>query len=142
MTKTWAPAAPSSRAVSAPIPREPPVTRATRRASGPFTSVLPPLRLRYYDLGQRAEEGRRGRGDRRGFGRTGTLSLHSALETLGYGPCHHMREVLGDADATATATAARTRRSPGSSGTTKRSRPPRRSGTSWVDRWSSGSGAG
>ncbi|UJW30472.1 sulfotransferase family protein [Saccharothrix sp. AJ9571] len=36
-----------------------------------------------------------------GFGRTGTLSLHSALETLGYGPCHHMREVLGNADATA-----------------------------------------
>lgn len=29
-----------------------------------------------------------------GFGRTGTLSLKSALETLGYGPCHHMLEVM------------------------------------------------
>jgi len=25
-----------------------------------------------------------------GFGRTGTLSLRTALETLGHGPCHHM----------------------------------------------------
>lgn len=25
-----------------------------------------------------------------GFGRTGTLSMKSALETLGFGPCHHM----------------------------------------------------
>jgi Sulfotransferase domain len=25
-----------------------------------------------------------------GFGRTGTLSLKNALETLGFGPCHHM----------------------------------------------------
>ncbi|MFF3442453.1 sulfotransferase family protein [Streptosporangium sp. NPDC002721] len=29
-----------------------------------------------------------------GFGRTGTLSLKTALERLGYGPCHHMKEVL------------------------------------------------
>ena len=29
-----------------------------------------------------------------GFGRTGTLSLKLALETLGFGPCYHMFEVL------------------------------------------------
>ena len=29
-----------------------------------------------------------------GFGRTGTLSLKIALEQLGFGPCHHMKEVL------------------------------------------------
>lgn len=29
-----------------------------------------------------------------GFGRTGTASLKRALETLGFGPCHHMSEVL------------------------------------------------
>jgi len=29
-----------------------------------------------------------------GFGRTGTLSLKSALEALGFGPCYHMMEVL------------------------------------------------
>lgn len=29
-----------------------------------------------------------------GFGRTGTLSLKKALETLGLGPCYHMEEVL------------------------------------------------
>jgi len=29
-----------------------------------------------------------------GFGRTGTLSLKLALEDLGFGPCHHMKEVL------------------------------------------------
>lgn len=29
-----------------------------------------------------------------GFGRTGTASLKRALELLGYGPCHHMSEVL------------------------------------------------
>lgn len=29
-----------------------------------------------------------------GFGRTGTLSLKTALERLGFGPCHHMLEVL------------------------------------------------
>jgi Sulfotransferase domain len=29
-----------------------------------------------------------------GFGRTGTLSLKLALEELGFGPCHHMKEVL------------------------------------------------
>ena len=28
-----------------------------------------------------------------GFGRTGTLSLKFALETLGVGPCHHMHEI-------------------------------------------------
>jgi len=28
------------------------------------------------------------------LGRTGTLSLKRALETLGFGPCHHMDEVL------------------------------------------------
>ncbi|GGK73618.1 sulfotransferase family protein [Sphaerisporangium melleum] len=31
-----------------------------------------------------------------GFGRTGTLTLKTALERLGLGPCHHMTEVLGD----------------------------------------------
>ena len=31
-----------------------------------------------------------------GFGRTGTLSLKAALEQLGYGPCHHMNEVIAD----------------------------------------------
>lgn len=29
-----------------------------------------------------------------GFGRTGTKSLKAALETLGYGPCHHMHEIV------------------------------------------------
>jgi len=29
-----------------------------------------------------------------GFGRTGTTSLKTALEILGFGPCHHMDEVL------------------------------------------------
>ena len=29
-----------------------------------------------------------------GFGRTGTLSLKEALEKLGFGPCHHMKEVI------------------------------------------------
>ncbi|GHH66850.1 sulfotransferase family protein [Streptosporangium violaceochromogenes] len=29
-----------------------------------------------------------------GFGRTGTLSLKTALERLGFGPCHHMVEVM------------------------------------------------
>lgn len=31
-----------------------------------------------------------------GFGRTGTLSLKQALETLGFGPCYHMTELLKD----------------------------------------------
>jgi hypothetical protein len=31
-----------------------------------------------------------------GLGRTGTLTLKTALETLGFGPCHHMTEVLAD----------------------------------------------
>lgn len=30
-----------------------------------------------------------------GFGRTGTASLKSALEALGFGPCYHMFEVIG-----------------------------------------------
>ncbi|MFI6603938.1 sulfotransferase family protein [Nonomuraea sp. NPDC050536] len=29
-----------------------------------------------------------------GFGRTGTLSMKVALEQLGFGPCHHMSEVV------------------------------------------------
>ena len=29
-----------------------------------------------------------------GFGRTGTMSLKTALEQLGFGPCHHMEQVL------------------------------------------------
>ncbi|WP_460333926.1 sulfotransferase family protein [Actinoallomurus acanthiterrae] len=29
-----------------------------------------------------------------GFGRTGTLSLKLALERLGFGPCHHMLELI------------------------------------------------
>lgn len=29
-----------------------------------------------------------------GFGRTGTKSLKEALERLGFGPCHHMYEIL------------------------------------------------
>ncbi len=31
-----------------------------------------------------------------GFGRTGTYSLKAALELLGFGPCHHMSEVVPD----------------------------------------------
>lgn len=31
-----------------------------------------------------------------GFGRTGTASLKIALEELGFGPCHHMHEVLAN----------------------------------------------
>ncbi len=31
-----------------------------------------------------------------GFGRTGTYSLKLALEQLGFGPCHHMEDVLKD----------------------------------------------
>jgi len=31
-----------------------------------------------------------------GFARTGTLSLRTALETLGYGPCYHMMDVMSD----------------------------------------------
>ena len=30
-----------------------------------------------------------------GFGRTGTTSLKAALEQIGFGPCHHMDEVVG-----------------------------------------------
>ena len=31
-----------------------------------------------------------------GFGRTGTMSLKLALEQLGFGPCHHMVEVINN----------------------------------------------
>ena len=31
-----------------------------------------------------------------GFGRTGTDSMREALEILGFGPCHHMRELIND----------------------------------------------
>lgn len=31
-----------------------------------------------------------------GFGRTGTMSTKAALEQLGFGPCHHMVEVMGN----------------------------------------------
>jgi len=31
-----------------------------------------------------------------GYGRTGTLTLKTALEMLGFGPCHHMLEVMGN----------------------------------------------
>ncbi|MDO8289411.1 MAG: sulfotransferase [Parvibaculum sp.] len=41
-----------------------------------------------------------------GFGRTGTLSLKAALETLGLGPCHHMIEVFGNPKQAPTWTAA------------------------------------
>lgn len=33
-----------------------------------------------------------------GFGRTGTHSMKEALEVLGFGPCHHMVEVLSNPD--------------------------------------------
>ncbi len=33
-----------------------------------------------------------------GFGRTGTKSLKEALEILGFGPCHHMYEVVDNQD--------------------------------------------
>jgi len=33
-----------------------------------------------------------------GFGRTGTMSMKSALDMLGVGPCHHMIEVFGKPD--------------------------------------------
>lgn len=33
-----------------------------------------------------------------GFGRTGTDSMREALNMLGVGPCHHMRELLADPD--------------------------------------------
>jgi hypothetical protein len=32
-----------------------------------------------------------------GFGRTGTMSIKMALEQLGFGPCHPMVEVMGNA---------------------------------------------
>lgn len=31
-----------------------------------------------------------------GFGRTGTDSMREALNLIGFGPCHHMFEVIGD----------------------------------------------
>ena len=36
-----------------------------------------------------------------GFGRTGTLSLKNAIETLGFGPCHHMEEIFQNPSQTA-----------------------------------------
>ena len=33
-----------------------------------------------------------------GFGRTGTDSMREALNILGFGPCHHMRELINNAD--------------------------------------------
>lgn len=36
-----------------------------------------------------------------GFGRTGTASLKAALESLGFGPCYHMMEVMGRPERTA-----------------------------------------
>ena len=33
-----------------------------------------------------------------GFGRTGTQSMKRALELLGFGPCHHMEEVITKSD--------------------------------------------
>ncbi len=33
-----------------------------------------------------------------GLGRTGTFTLKTALEMLGFGPCHHMVEVFGNAE--------------------------------------------
>ena len=36
-----------------------------------------------------------------GFGRTGTLSLKTALERVGFGPCHHMVELIDSAEQTA-----------------------------------------
>ncbi len=33
-----------------------------------------------------------------GFGRTGTMSLKAALNKLGFGPCHHMDEVIANPD--------------------------------------------
>ncbi|VAW85113.1 hypothetical protein MNBD_GAMMA16-2190 [hydrothermal vent metagenome] len=35
-----------------------------------------------------------------GFGRTGTASMKSALEMLGLGPCHHMKEVMASSEQT------------------------------------------
>lgn len=35
-----------------------------------------------------------------GFGRTGTQSLKSALEELGFGRCYHMEEVLKNPNCT------------------------------------------
>jgi hypothetical protein len=31
-----------------------------------------------------------------GFGRTGTMSLKAAIERIGYGPCFHMIDLIGD----------------------------------------------
>jgi hypothetical protein len=33
-----------------------------------------------------------------GFGRTGTASMREALNILGFGPCHHMAEVMANED--------------------------------------------
>jgi hypothetical protein len=42
----------------------------------------------------KADDGRIPRVIGAGFGRTGTASLKRALEQLGFGPCHHMEEVV------------------------------------------------
>jgi hypothetical protein len=42
----------------------------------------------------KAEDGRTPRVIGAGWGRTGTASLKLALEQLGFGPCHHMEEVI------------------------------------------------
>jgi hypothetical protein len=42
----------------------------------------------------KADDGRTPRVIGAGWGRTGTASLKLALEKLGFGPCHHMEEVL------------------------------------------------
>ena len=36
-----------------------------------------------------------------GFGRTGTHTLNLALEQLGFGPCHHMEDVIACPEQTA-----------------------------------------
>ncbi len=42
----------------------------------------------------KAEDGRTPRVIGAGWGRTGTASLKRALEQIGFGPCHHMEEVI------------------------------------------------
>ena len=42
----------------------------------------------------KADDGRTPRVIGAGWGRTGTASLKRALEQLGFGPCHHMEEVI------------------------------------------------
>jgi hypothetical protein len=58
-----------------------PVSRSFELAAGPggITPGLPVMTLAVIGSG---------------FGRTGTKSLKEALEVLGFGPCHHMHEIL------------------------------------------------